>query len=429
MTLRDLIEKRDACVGRMRALNDSPEGKDGDLSKAQDKEFSELRGELEKLNQRIDRQRLIDEADRQAAGEPIAGTADGNWEREKREFSLCKAIASLNPNLGVDAGRELEISQECERRHGGTTYGIRVPYEVFERPSEQRVITTAAPVGGPGGNVIATNLLEGQFIDMLRDALVVQRAGARVIRGLVGNADIPKQTAASTAEWIAEDAALSGSELEIGKVSLTPKHVGCLSEFSRNMLLQSTPDIEDIIRRDFAAVIARGIDKVALIGGGTNEPDGIIATTNVTELEAGGTDGGPISTTVTANMIGDLTGANVEGGAFVINAATQTKALKLLDGDNRPFGLDTIFHGRPVFVTNQLRSNLTKGSGTSLSEAIYGAFEDLLLGWWSDFQIMLNPYAATPFAKGNVQVRALATADVAVRHVESFVFVNDIDNA
>jgi len=425
MTLRDLIEKRDAAVGRMRALNDSPEGADGDLSEAQDKEFSELRGDLAKLDERIGRQRLIDEADRQAAGEPIAGNADTNWEREKREFSLRRAIAAQVPDLNIDAGREREISEELARRNGGAVQGIRVPMEVFET----RVITSALPSGGPGGNVIATNLLDRQFIDMLRDAMVVERAGARTLRGLVGNADIPQQSVASTAEWIAENGALSGSELEIDQVSLTPKHVGCLSEFSRNMLLQSTPDIEGIIRRDFAAVIARGIDKVALIGGGTSEPDGIIATTGVTEQEAGGVDGGPISTTVTADMIGALTGANVEGGAFVINAATQTKALKLLDADNRPFGLDTIFHGRPVFVTNQLRSDLTKGSGTALSEAIFGAFEDLLIGWWSDFSVLVNPYAATPYSKGNVQVRALATADVAVRHVESFVFVNDIDNA
>jgi len=426
MTLKDLQEKRHATVGRMRALNDAPEGKDGDLSEAQNKEFKELRGNLEKVDERIGRQRLIDEADRRATGEPIAGNADTNWERQIREFSLRRAIASQVPGMDVDAGRERETSQELARRSGQPGEGIRVPIEVFE----QRVITTALPAGGPGGNVIATNLLEGQFIDLLREAMVVERAGARTLRGLVGNADIPQQSVASTAEWIAENGALSGSELEIDQVSLTPKHVGCLTEFSRNMLLQSTPDIESIIRRDFAAVIGRGIDNVALNGGGTSEPDGVISTTGVTELEVADPDGGAISLAVTADMIGSLSASNAMApGTFIINAATETAALKLLDGDSRPLGLGTLFHGRPVLVTNLLASDLTKGSGTALSAAIFGAFEDLLIGWWSDFTVLVNPYAATPYSKGNVQVRALATADVALRHTESFVFIDDVDNS
>ena len=46
------------------------------------------------------------------------------------------------------------------------------------------------------------------------------------------------------AGWFAENSAITPSDGEFDKVSMTPKHVGAITEFSRNMLLQSSPDIE-----------------------------------------------------------------------------------------------------------------------------------------------------------------------------------------
>src|SRR5690606_26582066 len=126
--------------------------------------------------------------------------------------------------------------------------GIMVPMQVFE----QRVITTTAPVGGPGSNLVATDHLGNQFIDILRARMIVRGLGARVLGGLVGNVAIPGLKASASAEWIAENSALSGSDMELRKVQMSPKHVGALPEFSRNMLLQTSPDIEQLIRADFA---------------------------------------------------------------------------------------------------------------------------------------------------------------------------------
>ena len=41
---------------------------------------------------------------------------------------------------------------------------------------------------------------------------------------------------------------------------MTPKTVGALSKFSHLMNLQSTPDIEQLIRADFVALLADAID-------------------------------------------------------------------------------------------------------------------------------------------------------------------------
>jgi hypothetical protein len=44
---------------------------------------------------------------------------------------------------------------------------------------------------------VSTDLLSGSFIDILRKRMVLQRAGATVLDGLVGNIAIPRHTTAA----------------------------------------------------------------------------------------------------------------------------------------------------------------------------------------------------------------------------------------
>jgi Phage capsid family len=72
-----------------------------------------------------------------------------------------------------------------------------------------------------------------------------------------------------------------------------------------------------------------------------------------------------------------------------------------------------------------MRSNLTKGSGTALSEIIFGDWSQLLVGEWGVVEIMPNPYAAGVYESGGVELRILQTLDLAVRHPESFAVMSD----
>ena len=79
--------------------------------------------------------------------------------------------------------------------------------------------------------------------------------------------------------------------------------------------------------------------------------------------------------------------------------------------------------GRRLEVSNNVPSNLTKGTGTNLSAVIYGNFADLLIGMFGQLEILVDPY--TDLAKGTVGVRALQSIDIAVRHAESFAAMQD----
>jgi HK97 family phage major capsid protein len=431
MNLPALKEQRGAKVGVLKAILAKAETEKRDLNDNEQGAFDTGKAELERLERDIRNAEFLAEAERRAHGEPVNGSGDKRFEAELREFSLRKAIASQIPGLNVDAGREVEISRELERRAGRAAQGMLCPNAVFEK----RVVTTGLPAGGPGANVIGTDWRGDQFIDRLRDAMVVRGLGVRVLDGLVGNVDIPKFKASTTGAWVAENAALSATDPQFEKVSLAPKHVGVMTEVSRNMILQSSPDIEGILRDDFAAQLGAALDKAAIQGGGTNEPVGVLGTAGVTDVP-GGTAGLALTYANVVALIGAVAGANAlaQGSlGFLTNTKVTTKAattLKSTADTSSNFIVDPgagMLAGYPLAVTNLVPSNLVKGaSGSVCSALIFGAWSEMLIGYWSAFDLLVNPYETTAYSKGNVLVRGMLTADIKLRHPESFAKIVDI---
>ena len=424
MTIRELMEKRSKLVADMRAIAEKPEGEGGDLSKEQETRFTSLKAELEATEKALSRQSLLDEAERRMQGEPITGTEDDKLDTELRKFSLIRAIAGQCPDLNVDWGRERELSQELQRRSGRTAQGGMVPMQVFE----QRVNTTTT-----AANIIPTDYRGEMFIDLLRAKLVIGSLGATVLNGLSGNVDIPGQSGSTTAGWVAENSALTASDMSFRKVTMAPKHAGAMTELSRNMLLQTSPDLEALVRSDFAAILAEAIDKAAIVGGGVNEPTGILSTSGIGDV-AIGPNGGALTWEKVLDLVGVVEDAEVptEGCAFLTHPHVVKQCRKTLkvSGDAvAGFLMDSrdTLDGFRVARTSLVPNDLTKGTAASkCAPLIFGNFSDLLIGYWSAFDLLVNPYETTAYSKGNVLVRAMLTCDMAVRRPQSFAAIKDV---
>jgi HK97 family phage major capsid protein/HK97 family phage prohead protease len=341
---------------------------------------------------------------------PLAPVLHDDYDSALRRFSLRALLAGAAGLPNVDWGREREVSQEVAHRASRPFQGYAVPMTVLE----QRVITTALPAGGPGGSLIGTDHRGDLSIDRLRAALKVKQLGARVLSGLTGNVEIPRLKASVTSGWVAENTALTVSDPQFEKITLTPKHVGCLAEYSRNMLLQSSPDIEELLRADFAQVLAAAVDLAAIQGGGANQPVGILATAGI-----GSATGGATWATV-IELIADVEAANAVGTGFLTNSAVVAalrKAVKVATTDSQMVmeGPATLA-GYPVAVSNLVPAQTI----------IFGNFTDLFLAYWSELDLLVNPYESTAFPKGNVQVRGFVSMDVALRHPQSFAAASDV---
>ena len=433
MKLHELLEKRAAKVGRMRSLQQAANDASRDLSDSERAEFDTLESEVRALDDGpIKRARALDNLERTAPGVAINDNRTPDFDRECRAYSLTRAIAHAS-GLNVDAAREVEVAQELERRSGRKAQGIMAPAHVFFVPrnaDEQRVVVSSTS----GAGLIFDEHRPDQYIDALRANLVTARLGATVLSGLQGNVSIPKNASGASGQWIAENAALTPVDGDFDSVTMTPKHVGALTEFSRNMLLQSSPDIETLIRNDFAQALAIALDAAALVGGGSNEPSGIID--RLTDAVALGTLGTP----TWAEVLGLIAGVEVANAAtgrlgWAVNPrAVQTlrSTPKKIVGSPAAFEVGGFIMdgpndlaGYPAAPTTSLGAIGSPDPGV----AIFGNWAALLIGYWSGVDILANPYESTAYSKGNVQVRGLLTADVAVRHIEAFAAATDIPAA
>ena len=348
----------------------------------------------------------------------------GLTQNEVKSFNILAGINALaNPNNAqarAAAAFEFECSQAVAQKMGRAAGGFYLPSDVQKR--DLVVGTTTA-----GGYAVATELRG--FIDILRNAMVIDKAGATFMSGLVGNIAIPKQSVAGTAYWVAENAAPTESQQTLAQVTMSPKTVGAFTDISRQLILQSSIDVQNWVTRDLATIVGLAIQQAAINGPGSgNAPTGIL--TAVTASQIGDTNG---KAPTWANIVGlesDISSNNADVGtlAYLTNAKVRGKLKvteKFATTNGSPVWGDGALplNGYAGHVTNAVPSNLTKGNQSASSAIIFGDFASLLIGLWGATDILVDPY--TGGAAGTVRVRVLQSCDVALRHVESFATMVD----
>ena len=369
----------------------------------------------------------------QSDGNPSGQRTLGLSGKEQRDYSFAKAILF---NSGLISEREAGLEVEC---HKELARGLNRQPKGFLIPigeTGQRNYLTNTP--SLGGNLVATDLAASSFIDLLRNKALCLQMGVTQLNGLVGNTAIPRRTQSATAYWVPEDGDIPESTGAFDQVMVTPKQLGALSRFSRLMCQQSTPSIEQLIRADFAQVLALALDAAIIAGAGTGgAPRGILQTSGIGTVSLGTNGGAPTFVALT-EMLRILRAANADTGSlgWMISPNVAKKFQSTL---RNPSGTDSGFIlgdpeagsedsivGIKVGTTNQIPSNLTKGTGTGLSGIILANWADVILAEWGMLEIQSNPYGDSDFSKGRIAVRAFMSCDIAVRHPQSFVACTDV---
>jgi len=277
---------------------------------------------------------------------------------------------------------------------------------------------------------------------------VMLNLGVRTMTGLVGDVAIPRRSGVASTYYLStETTAITQSESTFDQVTLSPKNLAALSKYSRQTLLQATPGIEDLVRRDLTDGINLGIDLGILNGSGSaGQPTGILNTSGIGSV-ALGTNGGAI----TVNSLVDLeeqvlidNGAvNRDAIAYVTNAKVLAELKKLRAGGSTTTdgaylvndqldaigrgGTPATVNGYPLYVTNQVPSNLTKGTSSGVCSAVLmGDFSQAMVGFYGNGIEIVVGEDSDDFSKALTSVRAIVSYDVAVRHAESFAAILDV---
>lgn len=406
MKLNDLREARALKVTEARALVDG----NAQLSPEQQAAFDKLKGEIKALEADEARAQFLEDAERRAAGAPV----DKPRAAMESGVNVLDAIRAQVENRSA-TGALAEFQAEAKRQGiEPKKGGLLVPASIFEKRATQTTTTAA--------KIVPDDYKASEFIGLLRNSLIVRSLGARVLSGLRGDVVIPKQTGASTAYWLNEGDSLTESNPTFDTISLSPKHVGALSSLSRQLIQQSNPAIEQLVRDDFVQVVSAAVDKALIHGtAAAKQPVGILGTTGVQT--------GSLSTLSWANLLGlleKLALVNVTPNAALIHPKVATKLASTLKDST--VGAEYLLTagrvaGVPAHVTNQLDA---KTGTPDKGRMILGDFTQLVIGEWGATEILANPYAPTYYEAGAVQLRILHTMDAAVRNPQAFVKVEDI---
>lgn len=373
-------------------------------------------------------------------------------DKEQRQYNLARgimtAISNDEASKSGSAKRynsfETEVSQEIEKNWRGSRHGgLFVPWslrhawtpDLTKRFGDHGGVTQKR-AGLDSGTATAGQELvytePGEFIQFLYNQMRVKELGARTIAGLRDNVSYPKQTGKASGSWVGENPGsdVADSALTLGSIASSPKTYQSSSSYSRQLLAQAVIDVDTLVREDLARDLALAVDSVAIVGGGSNQPTGIVGTSGIQlyNMIADAGNGGAVSWDDIVKMTELLEDANVDqlgGGAWLTTPGVKS-SLKRTARLGNTIGLpiwadDSTVDGYEARSTNQVAKNGTKGSsGATLHTLIRGIFETMVIGMWgSGFELVVDPYRLKK--QGMIELTTFMLTDVTIKYPTAFV--------
>lgn len=246
----------------MEAAGEAGETLDAD----QQELFDTLEGEIKSIDQHITRLKSMEAISvktARAVDEPngnMPGVIKANGERSDRgdrvaaqpKLLLPKGTAFTRYAMALAAGRgNISDALMHAKRWDNETPEVAQYIKAVAGTSEP-----ASP--GWGSELVFTNNLAAEFIELLRPATIMGRINGW--RRVPFNVSIPVQTGGSTVNWVGEKAPKPVSELDFTRVTLGYNKVAGIVVLSEELVRLSSPSAEEVVRRDLVEQITQFLD-------------------------------------------------------------------------------------------------------------------------------------------------------------------------
>lgn len=300
--------------------------------------------------------------------------------------------------------------------------GIMIPSFIQERriPGfHKRDMSTTTT---DGGFTIATET--GQLIPYLDPQGVISRLGVVFLPGLVGNIDFPRNDGTTTAVWAAEQAASTESNPTTDRVQMSPNRLTAWSDFSTQLMRQSSINIENFVRERLMKARDNALDLAALNGGGGTTPTGITGTSNVNVIT--------IAASPTWAKIVDFEtqvatdDALNEGAIAYLTTPGVAGILKTVKRDVAGNGF--IMEGNNVGsgVINGYRAitSTIVPTGSGGHYMFFGDWSRMKVGQWGGSELMLDPY--TGLTTATMRIVLNTWHDIAIEQGKAFSYSSTV---
>ncbi|HSU19912.1 MAG TPA: phage major capsid protein [Acidobacteriaceae bacterium] len=380
---------------------------------------------------------------------------DGMSAKERSQYSIVGAYrAAVNARTpgtfkgkGQDGGFEREVGETLrkkaeERGITGLGSGIAIPSSTTRSVAQQRAIAA----GGNAGTATNITQVEPDPIELLRSRTVCLALGARMMTGLHGAIQMPRQSGAASSNWLAEGGSATESDPTLNSILMTPKRLSMQNAYYLDFLAQSALAVDSFLADDRLQVLTRSLDTAGLAGSGVAPvPKGLLNQTGLAAVLAGTTRAS--NGTVTAGLGGvPLTFVdvnNLEAAISTVNGDIGTlrwastpkvraagRSTPQIPGSavsgflfpNSKVGPNGLQEGPlgydGIATSNAALTGFSANSVNNLHAFILGVWDQMLFGDWGLSEVIADPY--TNAASALYTITEHAFYDTNVRHIESF---------
>lgn len=287
---------------------------------------------------------------------------------------------------------------------------------------------------------------QGELIELLRNKEALVNAGARTVPlPAQGRMQFPRQTSASTAYWVGENAPIPDSNIGTGTVTLQAKKLAVRIIAPNELIRFASPAAEALMRDDMTKTLALGLDLAGLESQGTdNRPKGVITYANINRVASSspGANGDALVANDIYRMIAAVEESNSEFEGFIMRPKTlyryyQLRADAVAQGDQQGVflfnlireageGCKAMLAGYPVTKSTQVSQVRSKGAATNLTYIVGGMWSDMLIGMFGAIEFAATTMGDTSFTNDQTWVRGILSADVQLRHEASFAFMDNL---
>lgn len=325
---------------------------------------------------------------------------------ELQRFSLGKAVLAVGTRDLSKATYEIGISREL----GAKQDELIVPFEsIYQRDFTAADATHA-------GNLIATDLRTDMFSPLAVDNPATVNLGTKVISGINSNISWPKQVTKPVAKMKSEtgDAEFSNSTYELQGVN--PHAIRIATRWTNRIANMSAMAIQQMAQSDLRQAMNEKIDQQCMYGTGTGDDvKGLFSHTGINLIPLGA-DGALLDYDDIVALETAIETNNYHGSKYLFNSKVRgfLKTLRIDPGSGiRALANDGLLNGYSHVISNVIKSDLSKGTGTNLSPVLFGDWsQTALFIYGSGLRLQLNPYSDD--LQGMIRVVAEMDIDYAI---------------
>lgn len=236
------------------------------LDEAQAEEFDGLSADIEAIDKNLVRLRIVEKnAVAQARALPSQTTQRSATDARGGSPTIIVRSGERDEDFkGQNFTRRMIAKALAHLSGSPFSYGIAQDRWGKSAPTLVQLIKANEVAGGGSGSgewgaelVAADGRYTGDFIEYLRQQTLFWQLP---LREVPANVTIKGQDGGGTANWVGQSKAIPASALDFSSVNLSPLKVAALAVCSNELLRDSSPAAEQLIRDDLVKAAAQRID-------------------------------------------------------------------------------------------------------------------------------------------------------------------------